>query len=206
MSKHLTGSKRLQVIQNWLNGRDDPEWDVLPTKKENKYIVKRRTEPLSKPQAEPQVEEQEVEEPAEEPTKPLPTCSQGKVCSAKKIERTKPQSNNSAIFDPTINMEILNQLKLLGEEIKSKREKKEQKRMIKEVMNKELYKRNQYTQPQAELESCYRKPLALQQESAKLPQYIQQPNELESDDEEPEPVPPRQQLSRRRNNIFSDIY
>ena len=52
MSKHLTGSKRLQVIQNWLNGRDDPDWDVLPTKKENKYIVKRRTEPLAKPTVE----------------------------------------------------------------------------------------------------------------------------------------------------------
>ena len=197
MSKHLTGSKRLQVIQNWLNGRDDPEWDVLPTKKENKYIVKRRTEPLSKPQAEPQVEEQEVEEPAEEPTKPLPTCSQGKVCSAKKIERTKPQSNNSAIFDPTINMEILNQLKLLGEEIKNKREKKEQKRMIKEVVQKQMSKPYyQYTQPQ----------------------YIQEPNltsgkvdfvnDIEEGPEEelsPTPPPQPQVIRRRRNNIFSDM-
>ena len=198
MSKHLTGSKRLQVIQNWLNGRDDPEWDVLPTKKENKYIVKRRTEPLSKPQAEPQVEEQEVEEPAEEPTKPLPTCSQGKVCSAKKIERTKPQSNNSAIFeaasprclrqaeDPTINMEILNQLKLLGEEIKNKREKKEQKRMIKEVVQKQMNKQPrqfyQYTQPQ----------------------YIQEPSDIE-EPEEPSPSPPQIQPQpiRRRRNYFS---
>ncbi len=74
MSKHLTGSKRLQVIQNWLNGRDDPEWDVLPTKKENKYIVKRRTQPLNKePEPEPEQEpspEPEVEsevEPEPEP-------------------------------------------------------------------------------------------------------------------------------------------
>ena len=203
MSKHLTGSKRLQVIQNWLNGRDDPEWDVLPTKKENKYIVKRRTEPLSKPQAEPQVEEQEVEEPAEEPTKPLPTCSQGKVCSAKKIERTKPQSNiysHSEVGyanDPTINMEILNQLKLLGEEIKNKREKKEQKRMIKEVVQKQMSKPYyQYTQPQ----------------------YIQEPNltsgkvdfvndiEEEPEEELPPTLPPQPQIiRRRRNNIFSDM-
>ena len=196
MSKHLTGSKRLQVIQNWLNGRDDPEWDVLPTKKENKYIVKRRAEPISKPPpepqaeppAEPQVEEQEVEEPAEESTKPLP----------KKIARPKLQSNNSNIFDPTINMEILNQLKLLGEEIKNKREKKEQKRMIKEVVQKQMSKPYyQYTQPQ----------------------YIQEPNllsgkvdfvnDIEEEPEEelppPPPQPQPQVIRRRRNNIFSDM-
>ena len=117
MSKRVPQSKRLQLINKWLRGIEDDDFEVFPTKTEGKYIVRPRKEPLSKPQAEPQVEEQEVEEPAEEPTKPLPTCSQGKVCSAKKIERTKPQSNNSAIFDPTINMEILNQLKLLGSSI-----------------------------------------------------------------------------------------
>ena len=46
MSKHLTGSKRLAIIQRWINGHDDPNWEVLPTRREGKYIVKKRTEPL----------------------------------------------------------------------------------------------------------------------------------------------------------------
>lgn len=114
-----------------------------------------------------------------------------------KINYRYDLQSDASSSNSDINFEILSELRALGQEMRMKREKKEQKKMIREVMNKELYKRNQYTQP-----------LALQQESAKLSQYIQQPNELESDDEEPEPepVPHDQQLSRRRNNIFSDIY
>lgn len=43
MSKYLRGKKRLQVIHNWLNGRDDPEYEVFPTASEGKYIVTLRT-------------------------------------------------------------------------------------------------------------------------------------------------------------------
>ena len=168
MSKHLTGSKRLQVIQNYLNGREDPEWNVLPTKKENKYIVKRRTEPLKI--------EQPIEHPIEEP-KEQP-IEEPKQIAPPPIPPPIPKP----VYDPTINFEILNQLKLLGEEIKHEREKKEQKRMIKEVMQKQMNKpRYIYTQPQ----------------------YIQEPNEIEEDDE-PQIMP--QPIYRRRNNIFSDIF
>ena len=173
MSKHLTGSKRLQVIQNYLNGREDPDWDVLPTKKENKYIVKRRTEPLKiePPKEEPIIEEPPKDEPKEEP-KPI----------SPQAPPTIPKSS-APVYDPTIGVEILNQLKLLGEEMKQKREKKEQKRMIKEVMQKQMDKRRyQYT----------------------IPQYIQEPNEIDDDEEIDEPLP--QPILRRRNNIFSDMY
>lgn len=173
MSKHLTGSKRLQVIQNYLNGRDDPEWNVLPTKKENKYIVKRRTEPLKSSQQ----QEQPIEQPIEEP-KPIAT--------PKPIPPPIPKPSTQA-YDPTMSIEILNQLKLLGEEMKKEREKKEQKRMIKEVMQKQMNKpRYIYTQPQ----------------------YIQEPNEIDDDDEpiedEPQQVP--QPIYRKRNNIFADMF
>ena len=46
MSKRVPQSKRLQVIQKWINGRDDPEYEVFPTKKEGKYIVRPRKHPL----------------------------------------------------------------------------------------------------------------------------------------------------------------
>ncbi|KAK8887165.1 hypothetical protein M9Y10_038203 [Tritrichomonas musculus] len=110
--KRIPNSKILQVIKNWINGREDELFEVFPTKKENKYIVRERKQPLK---------EKPVEEPKpieEEHNFPPP-----------------PPSND-------INYEILSELRALGQEMKLKREKKEQKKMIKEVMNKELNKRN----------------------------------------------------------------
>ena len=166
MAAHVRGSKRLKIIQNYLNGKEDDEFEVFPTKKEGKYIVRKRTEPIAKPQVEP------IVKPSVEP----PVVEQ---------PIAKPKSTPQPIYDPTINIEILKQLKLLGEEMKSNREKKEQKRMIKEVVNKQMMKQPRYNYTQ--------------------PQYIQEPNEVEQE-EPPEMPPPIQQPLRRRNNIFSDIY
>ena len=164
MSAHVRGSKRLKIIQNYLNGKEDDEFEVFPTKTEGKYIVRKRTEPISKPIEEP------ITNPIEQPiAKPKPTPQQ--------------------FYDPTINIEILNQLKLLGEEMKNSREKKEQKRMIKEVVNKQMMKQPRYNYMQ--------------------PQYIQEPNEVEQEELPNEPPPMQQPITRpyrRRNNIFSDMY
>ena len=181
MSNHLRGSKRLKVIQDYLNGKEDDNWEVYPSRTEGKYIVRPRKEPLKPtpvPKEQPIKEEppkEIINEPIEEP---------------KPVSKPKPYQPSAPFYDPTINIEILNQLKLLGEEIKQKREKKEQKRMIKEVVNKQMMKqpRYQYTQPQ----------------------YIQEPNVIEDDEpnneinEEPQPIAPP--IYRRRNNIFSDMF
>lgn len=45
-------------------------------------------------------------------------------------------------MDSTVNLEILEQLKLLGDEIRGKRERKEQKQLIKHVVEKQLSKKN----------------------------------------------------------------
>ncbi|KAK8834088.1 hypothetical protein M9Y10_020174 [Tritrichomonas musculus] len=202
MSKRVSQSKRLQVIQKWLNGRDDPEYEVFPTKKKDKYIVRARKQPLidvsrkldlsedksEDNKIEPIIEEKQIE------------IEQPKITESKQIikeERPKPIIEKEqpkiykpkSVYDPTINIEILSQLKLLGEEIKSEREKKEQKRMMKEVFNKQMQKQHnsiyQYTQPK----------------------YIQNPNQIEEYDDEAsseEQITP-QPIMRRRNNIFSDI-
>lgn len=197
MSKHLSGSKRLAVIQRWVNGYDDPEWEVLPTRKEGKYIVKKRETPIedndeteeieSKTSEKEEIEEtekvEEIEETPQTQKPPKPNKTQQMKIKVPKVEKTQQ-------YDPTINLEILNQLKLFGEEIKNKREKKEQKKMIKEVVHKQMMKqpRYQYTQPQ----------------------YIQEPNVIEDDEpnneinEEPQPIAPP--IYRRRNNIFSDMF
>ena len=166
MSKRVPQSKRMQLIDKWLRGIEDDEFEVFPSKTEGKYFVRKRKEPLKiePPKEEPIIEEQPKEEP-----KPIP--------------QQAPPPIPKPVYDPTIGVEILNQLKLLGEEMKQKREKKEQKRMIKEVMQKQMDKRRyQYT----------------------IPQYIQEPNEIDDDEEIDEPLP--QPILRRRNNIFSDMY
>ena len=72
----------------------------------------------------------------------------------------------------------------LGEEFKNERAKKEQKKMIKEVVQKQMRKTYyQYTQPQ----------------------YILEPNEIEELEEPAPPLPQPQPIRRRRNNIFSDM-
>ena len=175
MTAHVRGSKRLKIIQNYLNGKEDDAYEVFPTKTEGKYIVRPRKVPISKPIEEPPVAEPPKEEPIEE---------------EQQIDNNKfkPNPTPQQFYDPTINIEILNQLKLLGEEMKNNREKKEQKRMIKEVVHKQMMKpRYNYT----------------------TPQYIQEPNDVEQEelpDEPPSIQQPIQRPFRRRNNIFSDMY
>ena len=47
-SEYLRGTKRLAIIQKWLNGLEDENYEVLPTRKEGKYIVKKREQKIDK--------------------------------------------------------------------------------------------------------------------------------------------------------------
>ena len=187
MSKRVPQSKRLQVIQKWLNGREDPEYEVFPTKKEGKYIVRPRKEPLTKTET---IEEKAVGQNSDQPEEP----AEEKQIPKKPIIEEQPKIYKpKQVYDPTINIEILNQLKLLGEEFKNERAKKEQKKMIKDVIQKQMRKPYypQYTQPQY---------------INALSQEVQEPNQIEDEsEEEPIPVIPPQPIRRRRNNIFSDM-
>lgn len=42
--------KRLQVIDKYLKGIEDDEWECFPTKTEGKYFVRKRKQPLVKEQ------------------------------------------------------------------------------------------------------------------------------------------------------------
>lgn len=175
MSKHLSGSRRLAVIHKWLKGIDDPEWEVLPTKKEGKYIVKQR--PIPQNQDEPESDEnEETQENYESdsideiPRKPL---------SSKKAQKPPKTRKTQVNPDPTISEEILKELRSLGMELKTNREKKEQRRMIKEVVDKRM------SQPR-------------QQYVPEEPQYIPQ-------EEPPQQYIPPQRIMGRRNRIFEDM-
>lgn len=212
MSKRLSNSKRLQLINKWLRGIDDDDYEVFPCKTEGKYFVRPRknklkqttkdtndlhsktlsleseesteaTEPIeTEPIQEEPIETESIQEEPEEP-KEIP--------NAKSKPKTRQQTNlntHNQYYDPTINIEILNQLKLLGEEFKNEREKKEQKRMIKEAVQKQISKpRLQYNYTE--------------------PAYVQQPNLQQ---EEIQQTYSHEELCSkpiltRKNNIFADM-
>ena len=61
-------------------------------------------------------------------------------------EQTKPtRHRKTKTKDPTIDYEILNELKQLGEQMKMNRQRKEQKQLMKEVFRKQMNKH--YQQP-----------------------------------------------------------
>lgn len=211
MSSTLRGSKRLQVIQRWLQGIDDPNWEVFPTKKEGKYIVRARKTPLMPESQSPEVDAEDAAD-IEEADQSIDIESHDDTIKAEEPSTPKPkpkpksstirkQPQYSTPFDPTINLEILNTLKSLGDEIKREREEKAQKRLMKQVVHKEMYgnynRRTPFNDPYNG---------AYEQENPK-----QKNNEkVEYDDEyedEPAPIPQsKPTYSRRRNNIFADIY
>ena len=204
MTQYLKGSKRLAVIHRWLQGIDDPNYEVLPTRKEGKYIVKKRVSALdSKPDVTQDsvtqedvtpIEEHETDNEAEsverdesieeqqpcKPTtrKPRPIGSKDSIGihessyrrSASEAHPTHNKQSPRNNYDPTINLEILEQLKLLGDEIRITRERREQKQLINHVIDKRMR-----TQPQF------------------IPKSTSIEEEYYSEDEQQQPVQPVQQ-------------
>lgn len=136
MSKPVRGMKRAQIIQQWLRGIEDPNYEVFPTKKEGKYIIKPRDTPipsgesvkkLVKDHSCDNLKEMDHDYPSENEPNPAPIH-----------KSIRPHSTPQQ--DSTINLEILEQLRSLGEELRNDRFKKEQKQYIKHVVNKELAK------------------------------------------------------------------
>ena len=162
MSKQIRGSKRLAIIQRWLQGHDDENYEVLPTRTEGKYIVRERKKPVIESNDDELTNDSNNEatddESDDEQTKPI------------RHRRTKTN-------DPTINYEILDELKRLGEEMKINRQRKEQKQLMKEVFRKQMNK--QYQQPSIS--------------------YNDYSNENNINENIEATIP------RRRNNIFADM-
>ena len=142
MSNYIRGLKRQQIIERWIRGQDDPDYEVFPTKKEGRYVVKKRTEPLEQSNEEVNEEhdedevteepeeaygrgskslEEQNEEQNEEPqeqkpapkSKPKPPLK--RTVKSKQITTPKPKRTTQISSDMTVGIEILEQLKLLGE-------------------------------------------------------------------------------------------
>lgn len=144
-SKYARGVKRNQIIQQWIQGIEDPEYEVFLTKKEGKHIVKLRESPLSesdKQSALPVHKDKSYEnlnsiETHEEDSVEI---NNQKPPPVVKRVKSRPISRKINPEDQTINLEILEQLRNLGEKIHNDRFKKEQEQYIKHVVNKELSK------------------------------------------------------------------
>ena len=141
MSNYVRGLKRQQIIERWLRGYDDPEFEVFPTKKEGRYVVKKRIEPLESKKELEEGSDEEVsegcDEAVEEPTSKLVSIPAPKPRASRAAPKRIPQTTHP---DTTVNIEILEQLKLLGEEMKQQRKKKEQKEVIKHAVQKQFNK------------------------------------------------------------------
>ena len=175
-SKYVRGVKRNQIIQRWLQGIEDPEYEVFPTKKEGKYIVKLRETKLVD-QTNNDVDKQSVDVDVDKQSVDVTNDVESETESTPPpvIKQRRPRTSSSTIPstrpDSTINLEILEQLRNLGEEIRNDRFKKEQKQYIKHVVNKELSK--------SRIRSRY------------VPEMF--PESVESEPVEPKPVEPEPQ-------------
>lgn len=154
--KYLTGLNRLKVIKEYMAGKENPDWEVFPTRKEGKFIVKPRVVPIETPSndhehmddgndvevnddADIEHESKNIDESVDESVdvkpNPIPKTKPKMIKSI----TPKPTSTRND-YDPTIGIEILNQLKSLGEEMRSEREAKKQKKLIKETVRHQIYK------------------------------------------------------------------
>ena len=175
----VRGSKRKQLIERWLQGEEDENYEVLPTRTEGRFIVKHRKTPL-KTSADPLTsaenqeafdrpenttanvmnKEEENETATEEPTEPTSTNAllrpKGVVSTPTATSTTMTVGNTStptptpAIEHPlkpgageaSISLQILEQLRLLGEENRRNNERKERRREAKGMVQRELMKQS----------------------------------------------------------------
>ena len=147
--KRIRGKKRMEIIKNFIEGKEDPEYEVIPTVTDGKYFVRPRKNRKEGSTDEQSDEEQSVEEQAQrgeeihekQKQKPKP-----KSVRNQKLESRYEQKQDQQIYDPTISYQILEQLKLLGEEQRLKRTKKEQKKLVKHQIQKQLKQKHKREQ------------------------------------------------------------
>jgi hypothetical protein len=164
MSRKIQGAKRQQVIEKWLAGEDDPDWEINQTKTPGKYIIRPRKgkeedepkvkqgkksreqqgheeeERLEPEQSEPQSDDEpppkpkkapKVAEPVEKPKKP-------------KLPKVYPGKAGKPVFSDDYAVEILNELRSIGELKRTKVAKRQQKKLIRHEVRKQVPK----SQPQ----------------------------------------------------------
>ena len=92
----VRGNKWKELIDKWLSGEEDEEYEVRPTKTEGKFIVKKRVSQRDEVHESKSIEETREEE-----------------CDER--NSGKPLHNNKSWLDQSTSLQILEQLRFLGE-------------------------------------------------------------------------------------------
>ena len=169
----VRGKKRMEIIKKFIDGEEDPDYEVIPTVTEGKYIVRQRngskgslrdkvpkdketggkgqkskqktkddnkiSDEQSDEQSDDDIDDETIEEPKQKNKKKEPKLKQQKP----KLKQQVVKQSEQVFYDPTISYQILEQLKLLGEEQRLKRTKKEQKKLVKHQIRKQLKQKEQ---------------------------------------------------------------
>ena len=154
MSNNIRGLKRQSIIDNWLNGVEDPDFEVVPTKAEGKYIVKQRTSNNktlamentnnSPSEARDASKQDDNSQTAARPNgraadtaAPEAENSTNKVVSDENDKHNEEESIDEALpsrdyisFDRELTNEILNQLKMINDDRRARDEKKQKKKEL----------------------------------------------------------------------------
>lgn len=173
MSKYLRGKKRDAVINNWLQGIEDPNFEIIPTSS-GKYIVRNREnananvntddenaksednnantddENVNTDDENVNTDDENVNSEDEIP-KVKKNTKVVKTKSANKSNIGKSQFTSKRILqNPDTETKILEYLEFIGNEMKKKKEKKKLDKHIKHVLEKKLSKNQQVNEEQVD--------------------------------------------------------
>ena len=143
--------RRQEIINNWLEGKESEDYDVIPTHTEGKYILRPKKKAVE--------EVKNIEENVKENNIPEQNVSQEEQTefargSSRTRENISEENNVSEenVSEPGVEkhnykLDILNQLKLMNEsfnafneERRLKKEKKQKKKEMKQLIHKEFVK------------------------------------------------------------------
>ena len=160
MANRIRGKKRQEIIDNWIKGIEDPDVEVKPTKKENRYIVrpkKSNEETKTEPTEDESVEsakqtsclseaEEDVKEDIEEeePKKQQEPTSDESEYEYEYEYEEEPKRSNTELLQ----YEILNELKRMNDEKATRRAEKQRQKELKNTVKYQMMKHLSHQQQQ----------------------------------------------------------
>ena len=201
----VRGKKRMEIIKKFLEGEEDPDYEVIPTVTEGKYFVRPRKGSKSKNKSQKSKQETKddnkitdksdeqslddidddvTDEAIEEQKQKQNGLSEPLRDKVPKNKKKEPKPKQQAVkqseqvfYDPTISYQILEQLKLLGEEQRLKRTKKEQKKLVKHQIRKQLKQKEQEQEQESSSSEEYNYDV-VEEEGSSIPGQNAQPKQL----------------------------
>lgn len=141
----IRGLKRQEIIDNWLNGEEDPNFDVIPTRIEGKYIVKQKSL-ISSPAMQitnNNLPETQVASQKDDKSKSAESGDDNNISDETPDEEPANHEPDNSVksyvsFDRELTNEILNQLKMINDDRKALYEKKQKKKELRRAIHKEF--------------------------------------------------------------------